>query len=83
MAYRVAKSAANQITVTFAREWEKEGRDITIICMEPGFIATRLTGWDGVDEMGACVAGIVKVIDGLKPEDSGSFLKWDGSRIPF
>jgi len=83
MAYRVAKAAANQVTVTFAREWEKEGRNLTIVCMEPGFIATRLTGWDGVDDMDTCIAGIVEVIDGLKHEDSGSFLKWDGGRIPF
>lgn len=44
MAYRAAKAAANQVTVTLAREWEKEGRNVTIVCMEPGFLFTRLTG---------------------------------------
>lgn len=83
MAYRVTKAAANQVTATFAREWEKEGRNLTIVCMEPGFIATRLTGWDGVGDMDACIAGIVNVNDSLKHEDNGCFLKWDGSRIAF
>ena len=83
MAYRVAKAAANQVTVTFAREWEKEGRNVTIVCMEPGFLSTRLTGWDGVDDMDTCIAGIVKVVDGLQRSDNASFVKWDGSKIPF
>jgi hypothetical protein len=51
--------------------------------MEPGFLSTRLTGWDGVDDMDTCVVGIVEVVDGLQRSDNGSFLKWDGSRIPF
>ncbi|KAF2810713.1 NAD(P)-binding protein [Mytilinidion resinicola] len=83
MAYRAAKAAANQITVTFAREWEKEGRNITVIAMEPGFVATRLTGWDYVDDMDTCIKGIVKVIIGLKHEDNARFLRWDGTSIPY
>ncbi|OAL53779.1 NAD(P)-binding protein [Pyrenochaeta sp. DS3sAY3a] len=83
MAYRVAKAAANQMTVTLAREWEKEGRKVTVVCMEPGFVATRLTGWDFVDDMDTCIAGIVKVVDGLQQSDNASFIKWDGSKIPF
>lgn len=83
MAYRAAKAAANQVTVTFAREWEKEGRNVTIVCMEPGFLSTGLTGWDGVDDMETCVRGIVEVVDGLRRSDNGSFVKWDGSKIAF
>lgn len=82
MAYRVAKAAANQVTMTFAREWEQESRNITIICMEPGVLSTRLTGWDGVDDMDTCIAGIVKVVDGLHRSDNARFIKWDGSKVP-
>lgn len=83
MAYRAAKTALNQMSVTMAREWEKEGRKSAIVCMEPGFLSTRLTGFDGEDDMETCIAGILKVIDGITHGDSGAFLKWDGSRIPF
>ncbi|KAK4141375.1 NAD(P)-binding protein [Dichotomopilus funicola] len=51
MAYRIAKAALNQGAVTMGREWDKEGRKVTMICVEPGFLSTRLTGWDGVDNM--------------------------------
>ncbi len=47
MAYRVAKAALNQGAVTMARKWEKEGRKVTMICVEPGYVPTRLTRWDG------------------------------------
>lgn len=83
MAYRAAKAALNQMSVTMAREWEKEGRKSTIVCVEPGFLSTRLTGFDGEDDMDTCIAGIMNVIDGIAHGDSGAFLKWDGSRIPF
>lgn len=83
MAYRTAKAALNQNSVTLAREWEKEGRKVTIVCMEPGFLSTRLTEWDGEDDMETCIAGIMDVIDGITHKDNGAFLKWDGSSIPF
>jgi NAD(P)-dependent dehydrogenase (short-subunit alcohol dehydrogenase family) len=83
MAYRIAKSALNQGAVTMAREWEQEGRKVTMVCVEPGFLSTRLTGWDGEDNMDTCIAGLMKVFNALTPQDNGAFIKWDGNRIPF
>ncbi|KAI0451936.1 hypothetical protein F5B21DRAFT_506710 [Xylaria acuta] len=83
MAYRTAKAALNQNSVTLAREWEKEGRHLTIVCIEPGFLSTRLTNFDGEDDMETCIGGVMKVIDGITHDDNGAFLKWDGSTIPF
>ncbi|KAI0857667.1 hypothetical protein F4860DRAFT_488522 [Xylaria cubensis] len=83
MAYRTAKAALNQNSVTLAREWEKEGRRLTIVCIEPGFLSTRLTNFDGEDDMETCIDGVMKVIDGITHDDNGAFLKWDGSKIPF
>lgn len=83
LGYRAAKSALNQTSVTLAREWEKEGRKTTIVCVEPGFLSTRLTNFDGEDDMETCIAGLMKVFDGITPKDNGSFLKWDGTTIPF
>jgi NAD(P)-dependent dehydrogenase (short-subunit alcohol dehydrogenase family) len=83
MAYRMAKCALNQGAVTMAREWEKEGRKVTMICVEPGFLSTRLTGWDGVDDMDTSIAGLMNVFKDITPEDNGGFFLWDGSKIPF
>ncbi|KAJ8132812.1 hypothetical protein O1611_g807 [Lasiodiplodia mahajangana] len=83
MAYRAAKSALNQNSVTLAREWEKEGRDVTIVCIEPGFLPTRLTGFNAEDDMKTCISGVTKVIDSITRDQNGAFFKWDGSTIPF
>lgn len=83
MAYRMAKTALNQGTVTMAREWEKEGRKLTMVNVEPGFISTRLTGWDGVDDMTTCIAGLMRVFKDITPQDNGALIKWDGNRIPY
>ncbi|KAI1122333.1 hypothetical protein F5Y10DRAFT_281771 [Nemania abortiva] len=83
MAYRTAKTALNQNSVTLAREWEKEGLDLTIVCIEPGFLPTRLTDFKGEDDMETCIGGVMKVIDGITHGHNGAFLKWDGSVIPF
>ncbi|KAM7182754.1 NAD(P)-binding protein [Rhypophila sp. PSN 637] len=74
MAYRVTKAALNQ---------GAEGRKVTMVCIEPGFLSTRLTGWDGEDDMDTCIAGMMKLFKGLTPKDHGAFLIWDGTKIPF
>lgn len=83
MAYRVAKTALNQVMVTFAREFEKKGQNITVVCVEPGFLPTRLTGYDFVDDMDTSIRGLMDVIQGLKKEDSGTFIEWSGKRLRF
>ncbi|KUJ16431.1 NAD(P)-binding protein [Mollisia scopiformis] len=83
MAYRVAKASLNQVMVTFAREFENEGQNITVVCVEPGFLPTRLTGYDFVDDMDTSIASLMKVIQELKKEDSGSFIEWSGKRLRF
>ncbi|KAK9439900.1 hypothetical protein VB005_04517 [Metarhizium brunneum] len=83
LAYRTAKCALNQVSVTLAREWESEGRKTTITYVEPGFLSTGLTGWDGEDDMETCITGLMKIISSISHEYNGAFLKWDGSKISF
>jgi NAD(P)-dependent dehydrogenase (short-subunit alcohol dehydrogenase family) len=83
MAYRVAKCALNQVTVTFARDFEKEGRNVTVVAMEPGFLPTRLTEYDFVNDMETSIAGLVKGIEGITKEDNGQFIEWSGKRLRF
>jgi NAD(P)-dependent dehydrogenase (short-subunit alcohol dehydrogenase family) len=83
MAYRVAKTALNQVTMTFARDFEKQGRKVTVVNVEPGFVATRLTGYDFVDDMDTCIAGLVKGIQAITNEDNGQFISWSGNRLRY
>ncbi|KAK9769081.1 hypothetical protein SCAR479_02325 [Seiridium cardinale] len=53
-AYRTAKAALNQESVTLARQGE-EGKNVTIVCMEPGFISISETNFNGEDDMDTCI----------------------------
>lgn len=71
------------MTVTLARDFEKEGRNVTVVVMEPGFVPTRLTEYDSVDDMDTCIAGLTEQIEKLTKESNGQFIQWTGERVPF
>jgi len=56
-----------------AREWKKEGCKVTIVCIEPGFLSTRLTEWDGEEVIDTCIGGLMKVIEEVIYEKNGTF----------
>lgn len=71
------------MTVTLARDFEKEGRNATLVVMEPGFVPTRLTEYDYVDDMDTCISGITEQIEKLTKENNGQFIKWSGEILSF
>ena len=80
MTFWAAKAAGSYITKTLARVWEAEGRKPIVILMEPGCNVTTPAEWDFENDMDTCIAGIIRVIEGLKKEDNGKakHVKWNG-----
>ena len=75
--YRTSKVGVNMITRNLALALEPRG--ITVVALAPGHVRTEMGGADaplGVEES---VAGIIRVLDGLTPADTGSFLLFDGT----
>ena len=62
LAYRVSKTALNQLTVTMAAEFKSNGDDITVIALYPGFVPTKLSKFQSRNHMDECIAGMVKVL---------------------
>ena len=83
LAYRMAKAALNQQTITLAREMEKSGQNISVISVNPGFVATRLTDFDFDDDMDACIEGLTKVIESADMTKTGQFINWTGKSLQF
>ncbi|KAI1311974.1 NAD(P)-binding protein [Xylaria venustula] len=83
LAYRMAKAALNAQTVTLSQEFKKAGENIAVISMNPGFVSTRINNWKFEDDMDTCIAGLVRNIEGATMENSGQFINWDGSIIPW
>ncbi|MFZ4602613.1 MAG: SDR family oxidoreductase [Caulobacterales bacterium] len=80
-AYRASKAALNMITKSLAQDLA--ARDVTVVCLHPGWVRTRMGGPNAPVEVEASAAGQQKVLDGLGLEDSGSFFNFDGKRIPW
>ncbi|TVQ26526.1 MAG: SDR family NAD(P)-dependent oxidoreductase, partial [Spirochaetaceae bacterium] len=80
-AYSVSKAALNMVAVGLARELRDQG--ITVLTMHPGHVATDMGGASAPVKPEDSAKGIADVIASATPEQSGSFLDWQGKRLPW
>lgn len=78
-AYRGSKAALNQLTVSLAHELRGDG--FTCVVAHPGWVRTDMGGPNATLTPEQSVSGLLKVIDGLKPEDTGKFYNYDGKTL--
>ena len=88
--YRASKAALNQLVRTLAVELRRIRPDAIAIALHPGTVITGLSEpfRSDVSKPGTfrpvdAAANLAGVIERATPEQSGQFLAWDGSRIPF
>ena len=79
-AYRSSKAALNMAMVNAAADLR--GR-LVLAMIHPGWVQTDMGGKQAPLQPRESVAGIRRVIAGLKPVDSGKFFNYDGSSIPW
>jgi NAD(P)-dependent dehydrogenase (short-subunit alcohol dehydrogenase family) len=79
--YRASKAALNQLTVSLAHELRREG--FTCVVAHPGWVRTDMGGPNATISPEQSAAGLLRVIDGLTPADSGRFFNYDGTTIPW
>ena len=90
-AYRASKAALNMLMRTLSIEWARGSRPIAVTCLHPGTVATELSapfvGDDGsargVFSPTLAAAQLLDVLAALRPEETGNFLAWDGTTIPW
>jgi NAD(P)-dependent dehydrogenase (short-subunit alcohol dehydrogenase family) len=81
MAYRASKAAVNMMVSSAALEFAERG--IVTLALHPGWVRTDMGGPEADIDVETSVAGMMDVIDGLGPEDSGAFIGYDGKRLPW
>ena len=79
--YRSSKAAVNAVMKSLAGDLKSEG--ITVAVLHPGWVRTDMGGPDAAIEAPESVTSIRAVIAGLKESDSGRFLNYDGTEIPW
>ena len=80
-AYRASKAGVNAITKSLSIDLAERG--IIAIALHPGWVKTDMGGPQADIDVETSAAGMKAVIDAVTREDSGKFLSWDGSELPW
>lgn len=79
--YRASKAALNALGRSLAIDVRERG--ITVVQLHPGFVKTRMVNFGGLITPQESVAGLVKLIESLTLENSGSFWHSNGEELPW
>ncbi|MCH7931701.1 MAG: SDR family oxidoreductase [Proteobacteria bacterium] len=79
--YRSSKAALNAVVKSMAVDLKRRG--IGVVALHPGWVATDMGGSAAPLSPAESVDGMAAVIERLTPADSGRFLSYDGSAIPW
>jgi NAD(P)-dependent dehydrogenase (short-subunit alcohol dehydrogenase family) len=79
--YRMSKAALNAAGVSLARDLAK--RNIAVAILHPGYVKTEMTGNSGGIQPSDAAAQLWARIDGLTPQNTGTFWHANGEVLPW
>lgn len=77
--YRVSKSAVNSAMRSAAMDLKPD--NFTVVVMHPGWVQTDMGGTNALIDIPTSITGMLKVIDRVGPEETGSFWEWNDKQI--
>lgn len=79
--YGISKAGLNMLTVHQSGDLKGKLSDVIVICMDPGWVKTRMGGEGAVLEPEVSIGGMLKVLHGLKDGDNGKFFTYTGEEV--
>jgi NAD(P)-dependent dehydrogenase (short-subunit alcohol dehydrogenase family) len=79
--YRMSKAAVNMAGRSLAQDLKNDG--VSVAILHPGFVRTDMTGHQGLIDPPESAAGLIKRIDDVTLENTGSFWHTNGEEIPW
>ena len=79
--YAASKAVMNMVTVQLAAQFEASG--IAVVAFHPGWVRTDMGGSSADISVEESAQGILSALETLQLEQSGAFLRWDGSIHPW
>jgi len=80
-AYRASKAALNAVMKGMSLELKPRG--VGVLLLHPGWARTRMGGPDGLLSAAQSVAGMRALMERFTLDQSGSFLRYNGTLIPW
>ncbi|KZN43861.1 SDR family oxidoreductase [Pseudoalteromonas luteoviolacea] len=79
--YRSSKAALNSVVKSLSNDLLPEG--IKTVALHPGWVKTEMGGPSALITAQESAIGLKQVIDNLTDTESGGFISYDGSKIPW
>jgi NAD(P)-dependent dehydrogenase (short-subunit alcohol dehydrogenase family) len=79
--YGASKAALNMVTIKLASRLRDDG--VIAVALHPGYLRTSMGGANADLDPADAAEQITDLIDELTMEQSGTFLRWDGSEHPW
>jgi NAD(P)-dependent dehydrogenase (short-subunit alcohol dehydrogenase family) len=81
LVYGMSKAALNMFSVKLAESLREH--EIAVLALHPGWVRTRMGGGGATLSIDTSADGMMRVIDALEMSNTGSYLAYDGSTIPW
>lgn len=79
--YRSTKAALNAAMKSLSLDLKSQGIGVAIL--HPGWVKTDMGGADAPTQPADSIAGMMRIIDGFQPADSGRFFNYRGEELPW
>ena len=82
-AYSISKAGLNMLTVHQSGDLRSQLPQVVVICMDPGWVKTRMGGDGAILEPHESIGGMLECVHGLKEGDNGKFFTYTGEEVPW
>lgn len=79
--YSISKAALNALTVQQSGHVREKLAEVVVICMDPGWVKTRMGGDGAVLSPEESIGGMLKCVHGLGEGDNGKFYTYTGKEV--
>ena len=79
--YRSSKTGLNQVVKSLSVDLKLKG--ITVVSLHPGWVKTDMGGPNAPVSIDKSIEGMITVIDRTDIKDTGRFLNYDGTELPW
>jgi NAD(P)-dependent dehydrogenase (short-subunit alcohol dehydrogenase family) len=79
--YRSSKAALNMVVKSLSIDLHDLG--VTVVALDPGWVRTDMGGADAELAPADSICGMIHILDRLKIGDSGKFISYDSTELPW